>query len=917
MRHCYVQLFVMFLGITAISFPARADIIMDGSLGTAGALQGPAYEISAECGRQAGANLFHSFQTFDIYKGESATFSGPSTVERIVSRITGGNLSHIDGLLRSAIPNADLFLLNPSGFVFGPDASLDIGGSFHVSTADYLRLEDNEKFFSQPPENELLSVACPAAFGFLNPEKGSIMFEGGEVTGAEENGQFRGMTVSEGKRISVIGGNIAFQTGLYYETAVYDGEGNPLYLPLTDENGEPVHDDSGNPVYETDGEGNRIPLTESLYPANLSAPGGQIFLTAAASAGEIGMPESGAAISCQTLGNISVSDGAWLDVSADSGGSFVIRAGEFFVNGGALFAETENGAGKGMDIQTDSLRISDGGLLSTDSYGTGDGGNISIKVAKDAGMTAENYADLGIVISANANSTEADAGSGGNIEIQAEDIEISNGAILAADSYGSGRGGDVKLEASDTVRISGENEVYISAVFATAAGQESGAGQGGNIDISAANLEMSGGATVAAISSGPGQGGNISVNIKDAILLSGEDSLGTVTQIGAGSQGEMADAGTGGNISLSAANLTLTDGAQISSTSFGPGHCGTIFADATDTLTLSGAGTDFVSGIFSNAQGEEKIAGNGGAIEIHAKNLHIQGGAQIGANSFGPGQGGTMAIHVSDTAVLEGFRGEEPETGFSSGLTSNAQGESGSAGNGGSIFLRAGQIFMNDNSVIAAKTNGAGQGGNVTVISSGDMLMRGNSQMLTGSFGDGNAGNIEVDVFGKMQMEDSLVTTATTKADGGNIALSTPEYLRMNSSDITTSVEAENGDGGNIDLNTEFIVMDSSRIIARAVGGDGGNIDILTTGIFRFAPESESPIDASSQLGVDGIVTVNSPETDISGSLLVLPSSFSDPVQWMYTPCAARSGADVSRFVFLGQDAVPSPLDDWLYSPAR
>ncbi len=915
MRHCFRQLLAMFLGITALSVPLRADVIMDGSMGTAGSLQGPAYEIPAAYGRQAGANLFHSFQTFDIHKGESATFSGPSSVERIISRITGGNLSHIDGLLRSAIPNADLFLLNPSGFVFGPNASLDIGGSFHVSTADYLRMGDSEKFFSRPVENEVLSVAPPSAFGFLKAENSSIVFEGDEVTVLDENGEFRGLTVNEGKNISVIGGDIEIRSGLYYDFLIRDEEGNPLYYMAKDENGEILYDDSGNPVYETDEAGNPIPLTMNLYPASLIAPGGQIFLAGATSAGEIGMQESGADISCETLGNISISDWAWLDVSAQSGGSFVIRAGQFFVNGGGLYAETESGAGKGMDIKADSLRISDGGLLSTDSYGAGDGGNISIKVAKDAVMTAENYSDLGIVISANASGTEADAGNGGSIEIQAENIEISSGAILAADSYGSGKGGNVKLEAADTVKISGENEVYISAVFATAAGKKSGAGQGGNIEISAENMEMSDGATVAAISSGPGNGGNISVQVKNGIRLSGEDSQGIVTAIAAGTQGEMADAGQGGNISLSAQNLTVSDGAQISSTSFGPGQGGSIFADVADTISLSGAGTDFISGIFSNAQGEEYPAGNGGLIEIYAKNLNIYSGAQIGSNSFGPGHGGKINVNVSDTAVLEGFAGDDPETGFSSGITSNAESQTDTAGNGGSITLQAGQIVMKDNSAIAANTNGAGLGGNVAVISFGDMLMMGNSLVQTGSFGDGDAGDIEMNVFGKMQMNDSYVTTSATKADGGNIALSTPVYLRMNSSDITTSVSAENGDGGNIRLNTEFIVMDYSRIIARAVGGDGGNIDIFTTGIFRFAPESESPIDASSQLGVDGIVTVNSPETDISGSLLVLPSSFSDPMQWMSTPCAARSGADVSHFVFLGQEAVPSPLDDLLYSP--
>ena len=90
-----------------------------------------------------GNNLFHSFGQFNVQTGESATFTGSSTVENVIGRVTGGQQSLIDGQLRSEMPQANLYLLNPSGVLFGPNATLDVPGSFHVSTADYLKLGDN------------------------------------------------------------------------------------------------------------------------------------------------------------------------------------------------------------------------------------------------------------------------------------------------------------------------------------------------------------------------------------------------------------------------------------------------------------------------------------------------------------------------------------------------------------------------------------------------------------------------------------------------------------------------------------------------------------------------------------------------------------------------------------------------------
>jgi filamentous hemagglutinin family protein len=102
------------------------------------------YLITPELGAQRGGNLFHSFLRFGIASGETASFTGPDPIEgpqsvsHVISRVTGGTRSEIDGTLRSTIPGADVWLLNPSGVVFGEGAQLDVRGSFHAGTADYI-----------------------------------------------------------------------------------------------------------------------------------------------------------------------------------------------------------------------------------------------------------------------------------------------------------------------------------------------------------------------------------------------------------------------------------------------------------------------------------------------------------------------------------------------------------------------------------------------------------------------------------------------------------------------------------------------------------------------------------------------------------------------------------------------------------
>ena len=136
---------------------ARAQIALDGSLGPVTALQGPDFAITHDLGRVAGANLFHSFSDFNLNTGESATFSGPAAIANVISRVTGGTDSSIDGALRSTIPHANLWLINPAGIRFGPNATLDVGGSFHAGSADYIGFADGARFGATDSAQPVLS----------------------------------------------------------------------------------------------------------------------------------------------------------------------------------------------------------------------------------------------------------------------------------------------------------------------------------------------------------------------------------------------------------------------------------------------------------------------------------------------------------------------------------------------------------------------------------------------------------------------------------------------------------------------------------------------------------------------------------------------------------------------------------------
>jgi len=286
-------IFLSDLGLPVI----HAQIVLDGTLGPSGALTGPNYEIKADLGKQAGNNLFHSFAQFNINTGEIAAFTGPDTVSNIISRVTGGNPSLIDGQLRSEIPGANLFLLNPGGIMFGPNSSLHINGSFYMSTADYLRLGQEGRFDTAYPENSVLTTDPPSAFGFLTDKPSGIGVEGL-------------INVSEGQTLSLTGGNIEIAGG---QLTAQSGH---IDIASVASPGELVSADSGFDTsdFEQQGEislsGGAVLNVSGNRAGDIHIRGGRFFISDADSAAvSITGYADGGGIDIETGGDLSTAQG--------------------------------------------------------------------------------------------------------------------------------------------------------------------------------------------------------------------------------------------------------------------------------------------------------------------------------------------------------------------------------------------------------------------------------------------------------------------------------------------------------------------------------------------------------------------------------------------------------------------------------
>jgi filamentous hemagglutinin family protein len=851
-------------GLLTLTLTARAQISLDGTLGKSGALPGPNYQIGANLGQQQGGNLFHSFRDFNLQSHESATFSGPINVQNVISRVTGGNPSSIDGTLRSTIPNANLYFLNPFGIMFGPNAKLDVQGSFHASTADTLRLQDGGQFHARVPSNSLLTVAPPSAFGFVSDSSTPLTIDQSKLS------------VPTSKSFSIVGGE------LQINQAQITAPSGRINLASVASKGEVTLQPKDLIL---SGESGNLSLSHSQVTTT-GPRGGDIYIRA---------------------------------------GQFEINDSSIQTDAVAEGAGTDSGDAGAINIQGRELTLKNGAWVTAGTQGTGQGGNITIDVAGPVTLSGESSSRSGDFEGSISGEFKGSLigthtfgkGPGGTLSLNAQQLSLANGAHLGAATFGQGQGGETRLQVSGAVTLSGENSKGVpSRILADARGAS---GNAGLIELQAGQLTLQDGAGVTASTAGTGQGGNVTIDVsKGTITLTGASSdknprgdefKGSV--IGAYTTGK----GDAGNVKLAAGQLSLRDGAKIGTATFGEGQGGTTTIKVSGAVTLSGENSKGVtSGIIADAR---SLSGRAGLIELQAGQLTLQDGAGVTAFTMGTGKGGNVVIDVPGSITLMGESsaknplGEKFNTSMIGAYTT-------SKGDAGNVNLTAGQLSLRDGAKIGTATFGEGQGGTTTIKVLGHLTLDGkNSKGIASTLtalsqnGTGKAGDIIVQANTVNLTKGGTIATSTDNAAGGDIIITTPNLLYLQQQgQITTSVKGGTGNGGNITINKPvFVVLNQGQIKAQADQGKGGNIDITSR---QFLKTPQSLVSASSRMGINGTVVIRAPNETVSNSLN-LPPDLIDVTNRLPKLCRELSEEEydnLSHF-FVHRRAItgPSPSD--------
>ncbi len=366
------------------------NVVEDATLGTTVIPNGSGVHIGG--GTQMGSNLFHSFQNFTVGTGETARFMDPQTgVNNILSRVTGGNMSVIDGTLQSDIPGANLFLLNPSGVMFGSNARLNVHGSFHASTADYIQLGVDGRFVADPGlERDQLTISDPSAFGFLGANAGSVTIEGL-------------LEVPMGEALSVVGGDIHIDGG---DLEAPSGWIN--LIAVTSEADIPLIDGTriGSVPERLDGE---MVIGRSSEVA-IRGAGGGVFIRG----GRLRLENQAAIISLVSGGN------------EDQGGDVDIGVEQLDLSGGASISTNTFGVPRGgrIIINANKMTVTGNSFIMSDAFSSGSGGEINVSVNESLVIDGETTIS----------SLTRRAGHAGEINIHATDSLIIDGETTISSS---------------------------------------------------------------------------------------------------------------------------------------------------------------------------------------------------------------------------------------------------------------------------------------------------------------------------------------------------------------------------------------------------------------------------------------------------------------------------------------------------
>jgi filamentous hemagglutinin family protein len=931
-------LFVLWLSISICPLEQThaaftTNLTADGTLGTIVTQTGKVYDING--GTIKGTNQFHSLRQFSVGTGDTASFNGPAGIQNILGRVTGGQQSQIDGTIKSTITGANLYLMNPAGVLFGPNASLNLSGSFHVTTADYLRLADNVRFNAIPDaaKDGLLTTAPIAAFGFLGPNPASITVQGSTGSSA--------LAVEAGNDLALISGDI------------------------------------------------------TVTGHALSAPGGAINLASVASTGEMitnttsGQRATPILNGFTALGNISLTQGATIDTNANRAGPIFIRGGQLVMDASSITTRTDEISGGGIDMTVQNVQLANGAKLETSTTGAGNAGKINLNVNS---LTAANGAE----ISSSSTSPTANAGRAGSITIQglagpgsstrtvsfdnstvhtttiggtavspplsiaitADTVVLSNGTQITATTHGAAPAGDITFNVRTLTTQPGSHLVPINPnlpdsqvtgvlIASDSTSLDAGAGHASKItiqgldgpDTAATSISLDGctistrvfggtaatipatitltadsvalsnsalilpptepfpAATLVATSLGPAPAGSIAFNVNTLrvnVNPDGTPITGALRVfINSPSGSPENTAGPAGTVSISGVGQESTDAAKL--VTFNNTQISTVVVAGTValrppaiTITADTVALTNDTGIFSGTL----AAAPAGSVAFNVNTLRVNvnpdgtlinnGLPRVYILSFSAssdstaGPAGTLSIsglgkESTDAAKLLALNNIEFNTTILGGTVATIP---------GSIILTGDTLTLSNSRRVTSDTSGGAPAGNITF--NVKKLTADLSTISSSSTRDssGAAGSVVVQgqdgagtVADMVILDGSSVITSTAgSGKGGAIHIGGTSVILNNGTSVSATATGT-GDAGNINISAgDQFVSRNSVVTTQAAQADGGNIVVRAGNLVQLV-NSRITTSVGSGAGNGGNISID-PQFVILQDSQILANAF-------------------------------------------
>ncbi|MDJ0576228.1 MAG: filamentous hemagglutinin N-terminal domain-containing protein [Xenococcaceae cyanobacterium MO_234.B1] len=581
-------------------------------------------------------------------------------------------------------------------------------------------------------------------------------------------------------------------------------------------------------------------------------------------------------------------------------GSVIIQASESVsIDGNGFFTPVASqvvvsearGNGGNVMIETKSLLVADGAVVSASTFGKGDAGDLIVKAqsVEVIGVPAEGqFINTGLFNQVNpeasgnggkvmietehlkvadrgqVSAATLGSGDGGTLTITTEQLLLKDGGQLSTATFSDGKAGDLMVMATE-VEVIGESEIngssFSSGLFTSV--EEKAKGKGGDLRIETGRLKVADGAEVSAATFGKGDAGDLTVTATEVEVI-GTRTNGFPSTLSASV--EEGSEGNGGDVTIETGRLKVADGAVVSVETSEAGRAGDIIIETGQLVVQKGATISASTSV-----------GPVGSINVTANTFEATNGGQLLTSTASSSEAGNITLKVQDSITLAGA---------GSGIFANT--EEGSSGKGGSIFIDPGTVIIRDGAQISVNSDGSGVSGNIDLQA------------------------------GSLTLDKGTITAETASNQGGDINLTLSDLLTLrNNSQITATAgtnQAE-GDGGNITIDAPFIIafpQENNDITANASFGNGGRVEITSRGIFGIEPRDEetplSDITASSEFGQEGKVEINTSEIDPTRGLSNLPQE--TVAVEVAQGCQTTGGQPTLEFFAIGRGGLPPSPDD-------